>query len=83
MRYLINYDLHAPEQNYEELIKAIKKYDHVKICRSCWAVETTKTAVQIRDELKQCIDSNDVLFVCGLGTWASRNLKEAADWLNK
>lgn len=84
MMYLINYDLKNPGQNYDDLIKAIKGYGSwAKIARSCWAIKSTKTAVQIREDLKQHIDSSDVLFVCKFEDWASYNLdKEVADWLN-
>lgn len=81
--HLINYDLTNPGQNYNKLIEAIKSYDYwAKICESCWAVKTNQSDAQIRDYLKQFLDSNDRLFVCTFSWWASWNLpKEVTDWL--
>lgn len=85
MKYLINYDLINPGQNYDDLIAAIKAYGTwAKISRSCWAIKTSQTAVEIRDTLKNHLDSNDILFVCDFDNWASYNLsKEVTDWLKR
>lgn len=85
MKYLINYDLKAPGRNYDDLINAIKGYGTwANICRSCWAIISNQTAVQIRDTLKQYIDKNDVLFVCEFDDWASYGLsQEVANWLKR
>lgn len=85
MKFLINYDLKTPGRNYDDLIKVIKAYGTwANICRSCWSIQTTQTAAQIRDNLKQYIDTNDILFVCDYDNWASYGLsQEVADWLKK
>lgn len=82
--YLINYDLCNPGQNYNSLISAIKAYGSwAHICESCWAVKTSKTVTQIRDDLKQYLDKNDKLFVCYFESWASAGLgSEVLKWLN-
>ncbi|MEA4947066.1 MAG: SinR family protein [Oscillospiraceae bacterium] len=84
-KHLINYDLCTPGKNYDDLIEAIKAYEGwAKICKSCWAVSTNSTDTQICNNLKQYMDSNDVLFVCPFNDWASLNLSKAVvDWLNK
>lgn len=84
MTYLINYDLKDPGQRYLDLTAAIKSYGvWAKISYSCWAVRTELTAEEIRDDLIQYIDSNDVLFVCQFDGWASFGLsREVVDWLN-
>ncbi len=69
--YIIDYDLRAPGRNYDSLIEAIKTYPWAKIMKSTWAIETTKTATQVRDHLKGHIDSNDKLFVVKAGNEAA------------
>lgn len=82
-KYLINYDLYTPGKDYDALIEAIKAYGYwAKICKSCWAIKTNHTCAEIRDNLKQYIDTNDRLFVCAFDTWASYGLPQnVADWL--
>ena len=62
--YMIGYDLNKPLQNYTKLIQTIKEYStwwhHLD---STWIVVTTESAIQVRDKLVQCIDSNDELLV--------------------
>ena len=84
MKYLISYDLNTPGQHYDQLVEAINSYSSCTyINRSTWAVESEKTAGQIRDHLKLYIDSNDNLFVCGINTWAANGLlRRALKWLN-
>lgn len=83
MKHLINYDLCSPGKDYSELITAIKSYGYwAKICESCWAVKTSATDAQIRDHLKNYIDTNDKLFVCAFDGWAGFNLnQDVVDWL--
>lgn len=82
-RYLITYDLKDPGQNYERLIDRIKSCPGwAKICLSAYAVQSPKSAVQLRNELKSCLDQNDILFVCDFDNWASYNLSdEVSSWL--
>jgi hypothetical protein len=42
--------------------------------KSQWALATTWTAVQLRDDLKGYIDANDRLLVVQVADWASFNL---------
>ena len=87
---LIAYDLNGPGQNYDNLIDGIKKlgawWHHLD---STWLVKTAKSAEQVRDELKQHIDSDDELLVVnvtgdarawvGFNTSGSKWLKETWD----
>ena len=61
--YIISYDFCKPEQDYENLIKAIKNYSWCKINKSDWVIVATDDASTIRDNLCQYIDENDRLFV--------------------
>lgn len=84
--YIITYDLNRPGQNYDSLIEAIKGYKFwAKIQKSTWAIQTTSSSVQVRDNLCRYIDANDSLFVGELGrdaAWIGLS-KEVSDWLKK
>jgi hypothetical protein len=84
--YLIGYDLDKPEQDYSELINAIKEFDgwwhHLD---STWIIKTDDTAVQIRDYLKQHIGPSDKLLVAqlsGVAAWAGFS-DEGSKWLKE
>lgn len=87
--YIVTYDLHETGQNYTCLIDKLKQYGtywHAQ--QSVWVVVTNQSAVQIRDNLMKCTDSNDKIFVAHLGgeaawtgypdstsNWLKQNLK--------
>lgn len=83
--YSINYDLHDPGQDYEEMHEAIKEFGawwhHLE---STWLVDTSSSASNIRDELKQYLDSNDELLVTRLsGSWSSWGINDSGnEWLH-
>jgi len=83
--YLVGYDLNRPEQNYTDLIEAIKAVGVWWHCLdSTWIVKSNQTAVEIRDELKQHIDRNDELLVVSLqgeSAWIGFN-DQCSGWLN-
>ena len=83
--YIISYDLLQPGQNYERLYEAIKSYGiWAKINESLWAVVTTSSAVQIRDNLLAHIDTNDRLIVIKSGVEAAwRNSICKNEWLKE
>lgn len=61
---IITYDLHKPGQNYDALIAKIKAYGTwAFLTRSTYLIMTANTVVQVRDNLKTVLDSNDSLFV--------------------
>lgn len=65
--YIITYDLNSPGQDYRGLHAAIKKYKtHWRFVDSNWIIETSDSAVQIRNKLAPHLDSNDKLFVAKL-----------------
>lgn len=70
--YLISYDLRSPGRNYDSLYKAIKAYGTwAHITESFWAVKTSDTAVEVRDNLRNYIDANDRLFIIKSGVEAA------------
>lgn len=82
---MIGYDLNAAGQRYEDLIEKLKSlgawWHHLD---STWLLKTSLTAKQMRDELKQYLDSNDELLVIDVTgqSWASQGFSERANsWL--
>lgn len=80
--YIINYDLNN-SKDYESLFKAIKSYGtYAKVLKSCWAIVTTKTAVEVRTHLKSVMDSDDGLFIVKSGVEAAwSNVECPNQWL--
>ena len=78
--YIISYDLCAPDRNYDELYKAIKSYAYWgKLTESTWAIVTSQSYTQIRDNLKTHIDNNDRLIVIQSGRAAAWTKIMASD----
>jgi hypothetical protein len=64
--HIVGYDLHPKQgETYSELIEAIKKVgsDWWHCLDSTWLVVSTKTSVQIRDELWRHMKADDQLLV--------------------
>ena len=81
--YLVSYDLRKV-RDYRSLNEAINTYSvKAKILESFWAIVTTKTAVQLRDHLRQHIDGDDGLFVCLSGKEAAWVGISTSEWLKK
>lgn len=80
--FIVTYDLKKPGKDYDNLIRAIKDFGSYCHCQgSVWFIDYNWTAGQVRDDLKQHMDSNDELFVGRLtGQWASWNSR-CSDWL--
>jgi len=81
--YLINYDLRKPGRNYDDLYSALKSYKYIHPLESCWVIETSSTAVQVRDYLKSKMDANDQLLVVAsgkVGAWNNLTSTET-QWL--
>lgn len=86
--FMITYDLQAPDKNYPKLSEAIKKNypRHWNMLGSVWMINFDGKTSQIRDTLKNYIDSNDNLIVVALtgeSSWTGPKLIEHADWLKK
>lgn len=79
------YDLRIPGRNYVQLYNAIKAYGTWgKITESTWAIVSSNTAEQIRNNLIAYIDSNDRIMVIQSGVNAAwRNAMASNDWLKK
>ncbi len=85
--YLITYDLNSPGQKYDCLYEAIKKSfpTYWNCMNNIFIIQTSYSAIQIRDYLDKCIDGNDKLLVASLGkevAWQGLN-KNCSDWFEK
>ncbi len=84
---MIDYDLNKPGQNYDSLIKEIKRLGGNVWChplKSSWVIKTTLSAAQVRDDLTQYVDNGDAMLVMNItgDNWASSGLqKDLNDWL--
>lgn len=90
MIHIITYDLKSPHdsaEDYERVIGGLKaaygSWCHLE--QSVWIVSTNQSASEVRDALKELLNSSDVLFVAKLtGNWASFNLSpNRSKWLKK
>lgn len=83
--YIVCYDLCAPGRNYDSLYSALKQYAHWgKLTESAWAIVTSETYVQVRDNLKQYIDDNDRLIVIRAGKEAAwTKVRASEEWVKK
>lgn len=83
--YAINYDLRSRGQDYDELIDAIEGLgDSCHILESMWFVVADGPSSEIRDELKEHIDSNDELLVTKFkGGWATTFTDDRTEWLRE
>jgi CRISPR-associated endonuclease Cas2 len=75
-RCLITYDL-KKTKDYQKLFDALKKLGACKPLLSVWVVNSTFSAKQLVEHLKQFIDSDDKLLVVEATTWASLHLTKA------
>jgi CRISPR/Cas system-associated endoribonuclease Cas2 len=84
--YIVSYDLHVSGQNYECIVKKLESYGtHWHMQRSVWIIITSQSAIQIRDFLSPCLDSNDKLFVgklSGEAAWTGYRA-QITEWLKK
>lgn len=67
MSKIVTYDLCGENKDYKDLIAAIKSYSKwAKVTESSWVIVTDSTCVQIRENLKKFMDSDDRIFVASL-----------------
>ncbi len=74
--FMIGYDFHSPdEKSYDQLFTTLETLGTAfwDCLEATWLIETTKTAAQIRDEIKPYLRPGDRLLVMRCG--------EDAAWL--
>jgi len=85
--FLVSYDLGGPESSsdYRALIDKIKSYHWCKPLESLWLITVEgEDCSDIRDELKNYLDSNDKLLIIDVtgSDWATRNINsKVTDWM--
>jgi hypothetical protein len=72
MVYIVSYDLIEPGQRYDDLINLIKQEKvWAKLGGSAYLIESSMTAVELRDRYKEVLDGNDKLYVGAVTTPAA------------
>lgn len=60
----VSYDLHTPDQNYEDVINAIKELGNwARVHGSFWYVDSSYSASQAVDHIWNVMDQNDTIYV--------------------
>ena len=83
--FIISYDL-ISDKDYASLYEAIRNYgSYAHILESVWIIKSSSSSTNIRDNLKNYLDSDDKLFVAKLnGESAWRNLStEVSNWIKE
>lgn len=82
--YIISYDL-VEGGNYDELFERIKSYGYwAHITESTWAVLSTDSASDIRDNIAECLsDGSRLIVVESANVAAWRNVICRNEWLKK
>jgi hypothetical protein len=81
----INYDLRQPTRDYQPVYDYIKAFPGwCRLLKSCWLVRTSKTAGEVRDDLKRLVDSNDEVATFDVtgDSWATNWSDERTTWLH-
>lgn len=82
---LVGYDLNTPGKDYAKLIERLKTFPTWwHYLDSTWLIRSDQTAVQVRDDLKRLIDTNDELLVIDVSgdvaAWAGFS-DRAGQWI--
>ena len=83
--YGVSYDLRQPGRNYSALYDLLRSYPNwCRVTESYRLVQTTETAVQLRDKVAKVLDANDRIFVAittGPAAWQGLP-QDVSDWLH-
>ena len=83
---MVDYDLISPGQKYEAISQYMKAHAWAKPLKSTWLIRTTKSAAQVRDDVKRLIDYNDKLLVTDVThaemAWYGLP-QDVANWINQ
>jgi hypothetical protein len=85
--YAVTYDLRKPGRNYDDLYKELKKFSNwCHYLESSWFVVSDRTSLQVHDQVKPRMDSNDGLVVSeirkGNSAWTGLEQK-VSDWMKQ
>jgi len=80
--FIVTYDLNQHGQKYDCIIKKLEGLGAWHMQQSVWIVAGNNTSESIRNSLRECLDSNDSLFVGRITDAAWNGLSDqAAAWL--
>jgi hypothetical protein len=84
--FLITYDTHAG-RNYQSLYDGMAEHGGVRLAESVWGIVLNNTAGEVRDWVKNLLDSDDTIIVIQVKpkpSWATQKAKNgASDWLKE
>lgn len=82
--FIVSYDLHN-QRTYPPVWERLEEWGAVRLLESLWLVTLDNTAGQVRDALKDVVDTDDSIAVVELkkgSGWATlRVKKDGTDWL--
>ena len=83
--YIVIYDLCKPGKNYARLYATLRNYEKWgRLTESAWAIVSSKSFEQIRNELKICLDETDRLIVIRSGQQAAwTNVMASSEWVKE
>ena len=68
--FLVSYDLVGKEEDYTELLAALRSDEAVRILYSEWLVRANGDAGSVAKRYVRYLDANDRIFACGVSDWA-------------
>lgn len=79
---LVAYDVNNPGQNRDQILHCIRKYPHVPLSESAYAIETDASPETIYREIDWWVDDNDRFYVVPLlGPCYGQGPTDHFEWL--
>ena len=83
--FLIAYDLITPGQKYQCVYDKLEAYGtYCRIQDSVWIIHSYGNASDVKANLRECLDDNDLIFVVEIATgadWSAWQKQSVLDWL--
>jgi hypothetical protein len=79
----ISYDLRRPGDEYPELLAYLQRHRATKPLARTWFIKTTRTALQVRDDVLALADEEDEILVMDVTgvAWATTFEDFTTDWM--
>ncbi len=82
--FLVAYDLSAPEESYEDLLDALRKFDHCYAQNSFWLIHADGPSTALRSALAPLVRTGDKLFIDKVSdTWSGHAMPVCGRWLSE
>jgi len=63
-QWCLSYDLkNKPRSNYSKIYQTLEQYEHERLQKSIWLLNTAKSSDEIMNDFRHCVDLNDHLVV--------------------